>query len=282
MRVQHMVIPALWILTGCASGPRSESEPRSAAAEPAPTQGTESARTSMRDHFTDATAARDAVIAGRLEEVRAPLRRLAQSHEENMPADWLAWTDEMRRAAERGAQAKTLVEAADAVAALGTVCGECHRTTRGGPHAAADSGYEPHGERELAEKMARHDYAANALWVGLTGPEHVEWSHGAAALLNINVPSLVTHRGDPAIKDRPPSGQGTLQGTVDPDLPDQDADEAHAAKRADTIDLDAALRELRELGAQADRATIARDKQAVFAQLIARCGSCHARANARL
>jgi cytochrome c553 len=281
MRVHHLVIPALWILTGCASAPRSETEPRSPAAERAPAQGTESARTSMRDHFTDATAARDAVIAGRLEDVRAPLRRLAQSNEENMPADWLAWTDEMRGAAERGAQARTLAEAADAVAALGTVCGECHRTTRGGPHAVPDSGYKPHGERELAEKMARHDYAANALWVGLTGPEHVEWSHGAAALLNINVPSLVTHRGDPATKDRPPSGEGTLQGKVDPDLPDQDA-ETDAAKRADAIDLDAALRALRELGAQADRATIARDKQAVFAQIIARCGSCHARASARL
>jgi cytochrome c553 len=239
----------------------------------------------MLSHFADATAARDAVIAGRLEDVRAPLLRIADpSREVDMPSDWTPWLAEMRAAAERGARAQTLAEAAEAVSALGTTCGDCHRTTHGGPRGEPPGpDYEPGGKHGLAEKMARHSYAADALWMGITGPVHQEWSDGCRALMNINVPGLVTHRGDPATTDRPASGDGALQGTADPRLPPQDA-RASAAQTpgSGSVDLDPELRALRELGTQADRATIARDKQTVFSQLIARCGTCHARVGAEL
>jgi cytochrome c553 len=237
----------------------------------------------MLDHFADATRARDAVIAGRVQDVSAPLDRLAAAPAVgDLPSDWVPWFDEMRQVAARGARSTTLAAAAQEVAALGATCGECHRTTAGGPDNVLAPEYNPAGARGLREKMARHRFAADELWIGLTGPAHQAWSTGASALMNINVPSLVTHRGDPATEDRAPSGQGDLQGTPDPAMPAQtEGDAQREPTPAGTVDLDPELRALRALGVRADRATVAADKQQVFAEVIARCGACHAELQVR-
>jgi mono/diheme cytochrome c family protein len=262
----------------CASGPRPAEATAPSSEAPAKTA---SAGDRMLDHFADATAARDAVIAGRLQAVRPPLERLAGARDiGELPSDWMPWFDEMRKVAARGAAASTLAAAAESVAALGGNCGECHRTTRGGPRTALAPEYNPGGERGLRENMARHRFAADELWIGLTGPVHEAWSTGASALMNINVPSLVTHRGDPATEDRAPSGEGTLQGEADPAMPSQEAREGNARSAdPDTVDLDPELRALRALGERADRATTGADKQQVFGEVIARCGACHERLN---
>jgi hypothetical protein len=222
------------------------------------------------------------VIAGRLEAVRAPLERLSRRpHGDPMPADWRPWVDEMQAEAARGAAARTLAGAAASVAALGASCGECHRTTRGGPDWSGDEqGYDHHDEGGLQEKMRRHKWSAEELWLGLTGPVHQAWSRGAAGLMNINVPSLVDHRGTPVPEERAPSGEGTVQGDPHPELPDQSAAPRTAA--TGTIDLDAALRDLRELGKRADKAEIPRDKQLVYGEIISRCGHCHASLGIRM
>lgn len=237
----------------------------------------------MLDHFADATAARDAVIAGRVAEVEAPLARLAAARVAgDLPDDWGPWFDEMRTVAARGARATTLSSAAESVAELGATCGDCHRTTHGGPAETLAPEYDPKGARGLREKMARHRFAADELWIGLTAPAHEAWSAGASALMNINVPSLVTHRGYPAAQDRRPSGEGELQGEPDPEMPGQDeGEQAERAQSAGTVDLDPELRALRELGKRADRASIGADKQQVFAEVIARCGACHAKLDIR-
>jgi hypothetical protein len=238
----------------------------------------------MLDHFADATAARDAVIAGRLQDVRAPLDRLAVAPAaRNLPDDWVPWFDEMRKVAARGAGATTLTAAAESIAALGATCGECHRTTVGGPKTVLAPEYNSAGARGLQEKMARHRFAADELWIGLTGPAHEAWSTGASALMNINVPGLVTHRGYPATDDRPPSGEGNLQGEPDPAMPPQgrDEDAEHDGPPSGTVDLDPELRALRTLGTRADRASVAADKQQVFGEVIARCGACHAKLGVR-
>jgi hypothetical protein len=102
--------------------------------------------------------------------------------------------------------------------------------------------------------------------------------------MNINVPSLVTHRGHPAAEDRPPTGAGDLQGAPDPSMPAQRDDGGEAQPEPappETVDLDPELRALRELGSRADRASAAADKQQVFAEVIARCGACHAKLGVR-
>ncbi len=284
----------------CGCGASSQAAP-AVSSQPAAAPAI-SLKDAMRHHFADATAARDAVIAGRLEDTRPPLRALAAAAPERvLPDDWVPWMMDMAAVAREGAQARTLDEAAAAVAMLGASCGDCHRTTHGGPRdpASTKADYQPEGRTGLAEKMARHRFAADALWLGLTGPQHQAWARGAAALMNINVPSLVTAQGRPVVQDRAASGEGTLQGEADPRLPEQEqaqqqqqaeqdqppqgqaepsaqADQPKAPSAAGTIDLDAALRALRELGKQADQAKIASEKQAVFGKVIARCGDCHA------
>lgn len=238
-------------------------------------------------HYAYATAARDAVISGHLDQVRSPLRSLASSQPSaELPNDWRPWLQDMQAVARTGSEATSLAQAARSVAALASACGECHRTTRGGRGDASRAArvYDPQDKQGLAEKMARHKFSADALWLGLTGPEHQAWATGAAALMNIHVPSLVDEHGTPAAAEQRPSGEGTLQGAADPRLPSQDSQDSQDANPAapGATDLDAALRELRELGKRADDARSALEKQAVFAQLITRCGSCHAALGVRL
>lgn len=278
MRISPLL--AITALLGCSSGPQPKPvQPVSSSDGSAPMSASLAA--SMRDHFVDATAARDAVIAGRLEAVRPALQRLAASEPNaDAPVDWLPWLEEMQAEAKRGAESTSLEAAASSVAALGATCGECHRTTRGGTRAPDAVGGYQHGDRKgLEEKMARHQFSADELWRGLTGPVHQAWAQGAAALMNIRVPGLVTLAGTPATNERAPSGQGTLQGTAQD--PEPEFAQATVEPRENVIDLDAALRDLRELGSQADQARIASDKQRIFAQIIARCGNCHVQAGVR-
>lgn len=250
----------------------------------------------MFRHFLDAAAARDAVIAGHPEGVREPLLRLAaRDIGPEIPDDWTPWVEEMQAQARRGAEARTLPEAAQAVAALGATCGECHRTTIGGPRWKGDErGYQTEGKTGLEEKMQRHLWSAEELWLGLTAPRHQAWSRGAAALMNIHVPSLVTPRGEPGTEEMRPTGEGGLQdrppkvGVGAPGQPIKpvvvagDAPQATGGKLGDPVDLDAALRDLRELGKQADRARLPHDKQEVFGEIISRCGGCHAELGVRI
>src|SRR4029077_2367140 len=100
-------------------------------------------------------------------------------------------------------------------------------------------GYDPQGQKGLEEKMARHQFAADELWLGLTGPSHEDWVEGAGALMNIQGPALATVRGTPATRDRQPTGTGELQGAstyTEPETP-----EADQASETAAIDLDAAL-----------------------------------------
>lgn len=238
---------------------------------------------SMWLHFAYATAARDAVIAGHLDQARSPLLSLATLRpSEEVPVDWLPWVKDMQLVAKQGAESETLEDAAKSVAALANACGDCHRTTGGGhgdPQNAARV-FDPQDKTGLDEKMARHKFSADALWVGLTGPEHQAWATGAAALMNIHVPSLVDEHGAPVVDDRRPSGEGSLQGTADARLPSQD--ELATGEAARAVNLDAALQELRELGARADQARSASQKQQIFAEMISRCGNCHAALGVRI
>lgn len=250
----------------------------------------------MFRHFLDATAARDAVIAGHPDGMREPLLRLAsRSIGPEIPDDWKPWVEEMQAQARHGAEAKTLSEAAEAVAALGATCGECHRTTIGGPKWKGDErGYSTEGKTGLEEKMQRHMWSAEELWLGLTAPRHQSWSRGAAALMNIHVPSLVTPHGESGTPEMRPTGEGGLQDTppkvgvgapgqpIKPVVVPGDEPQTTGGKLGDPVDLDAALRDLRELGKQADAARLPHDKQEVFAEIISRCGGCHAELGIRM
>src|SRR5262252_8367892 len=101
----HRWVTVLGFCVGCGAGSQAP------AANPAPTSEAPAVglRDSMRHHFEHATAARDAVISGHLEDVRAPLRAIAKSPSSSeVPSDWLPWLEDMQATAQKGAQASTL------------------------------------------------------------------------------------------------------------------------------------------------------------------------------
>jgi len=240
-----MLLP---LLSSCGS-----SEP----AAPEPTTGAEVASgptpsmdRKMWHHFWDVADARDAVIAGKPEGVHAPLERLAAGSfgVEDMPPDWLPWVEEMQQEAARGANAKTIAEAADVVAAVAQRCGDCHRATRGGPAMEDDlQTFDAHGRTGLKGAMAQHVWASEELWLGMTVPHHQSWVAGAKALSETPLPPL---------KDETSESAPAVEG-VDP---------AMQAK------LDA----VRAMGERALAAGKPAEMTRVYGELIAACGNCHA------
>jgi cytochrome c553 len=242
----------------------------------------------MWHHFWDATDARHAAIAGDLAGVKAALTKLStEDQSAEIQESWGEWMSEMQEAAKVGAQATTLPDAAAAIAKVGTTCADCHRATGGGPNFGDDyPGYQPRGEKGLSERMARHVYSEEELWLGMSGPVHPAWSRGAAALMNIEVPKLVTHTGEVANEEQAPTGDGQLAPGAKPepasDEGKPDTEEGGAAVTEQGADLDVALQELRALGSKADATAIPKDKEAVYAEILSRCGSCHSHLGIKL
>lgn len=247
-----------------------ESPPPAAATSPEPT----AASRRMHDEFFDSQAARRSVIAGDLAAVRPALERLAnRQYADELPLDWMPWIEDLQATARKGMEARSLGEAAVAVAALGQSCADCHSATKGGPgEEPASTKYDAAGATGLEERMARHLWSAEELWLGLIGPRHTSWSRGAAALMNITIPKLVTLKGAPATSDQRPTGEGRLADETSPAEPSH----AGAVLTPEGANLDPALEELRALGQRADKAAIGLERQQIYAETIERCGTCHA------
>lgn len=135
----------------------------------------------MRDHFTQAIRARDAIIRGDLAAMKEPAGWLADHKvSETLPDTWKPHVGDMQNAARLAVQANDLAVAADAIGAMGTACGGCH-TALGTP--LQFSGKSPEGqESSVLDRMLRHQWAAERMWEGLIGPSEVAWSAGVAAL----------------------------------------------------------------------------------------------------
>jgi cytochrome c553 len=239
------------LLAACAA---PKPPPREPAPEPEarPLSGQSAA---MWHHFWDVAVARDAVISGSVADARAPLLRVAAGESnEPVPADWLPWIDDMRREAQKAEQAETLSAMASVVTAVSAQCAECHRTTRGGPEVNVESLEYKSPERGLSGVMARHAFAADELWVGLTAPSYSSWVRGARALGEFPVPGLE------AFETASDAGAGA--NTHDEEV------------RADPGMLDK-LRAVRALGLKAEAAGQPFEQTQVFSELIALCGECH-------
>ena len=231
----------LLFLTACgahASSTPAETTP--AASSEAAAVPAESTATKMWHHFWDVMLARNEVIRGNLEAARRPLARLAQGEfDEQLPVSWAQWVTQMQTHAERGVSATSLEELADVVADVSAQCADCHRATRGGPKVEVESMDYVHDLRGLEGVMARHAWAADEMWVGMTVPSYPSWVRGARALADFPVPEM-----------------------------DVEEDEAGP-------DITASLDAIREIGTRAEAAGKPFEQVAVYGDLIARCGSCH-------
>ena len=250
--LDHLALWTALVVLGCGHSGATDRTPVAAAApntqhrvvfpqpEPPPSASIGDA---MTDHFAITTFARDAVIAGLLEPLQAPLQALVHYRYEDVRASsaWMPWIAQLQTIAQSTSQATTLEVAALGVANMARVCGECHVAMHDGPvWAPAMAADEERREIDsVEERMGRHDWAARQLWKGLTGPSDGSWRAGAQALI-----------------DAP--------AELDVQLPE---------------DFDDELREVRALGQSAREATRLAERAEVYGTLIGRCAQCHARWN---
>jgi cytochrome c556 len=178
------MVPWLAIVASCAKRPPPPPPD-------APTQDITSAH--MHEHWRAAEEAREAVIDGDLERVRAAAAALVARHPEGhaLPPSWTGPARDIDRLGAALAGAASLKDAAAAVAALGRACGGCHAEVGRSADVAPPS--EPAPGPETAAHMQRHRWAADRMWEGLVAPSDELWSRGAAALKDD--PTVIAHTG---------------------------------------------------------------------------------------
>lgn len=149
------------------------------ALHPGPTDP-ERLQTGMHGHFIALREVHRALLFGNLKEARRQARVLAEI---GAPAGLPAWersVARIRETASRLARARSASRARRLVAELAVRCGDCHEDTADVSRFVADS--EPFDDGSAAARMARHEWAAASVWLGLVGPSPDLWRDGLTAL----------------------------------------------------------------------------------------------------
>jgi hypothetical protein len=194
----------------------------------------------MAEHFIVITRVRDSVINGELGGLREPLQDLAAYEDRTAKSgDWTPFLADLQQAARTTAEAKTLDVAANGVATMARLCGECHRAKASGPQFPEEK-RTAGAVNSLEERMQRHIWAANRMWEGLTAPSDDAWNAGADVLANTQLQA--------------PATQPALSSTAV-----------------------SALTAVREIGVRARAATTSRDRAETYGSLLATCANCHSR-----
>jgi cytochrome c553 len=97
----------------------------------------------------------------------------------NASEAWNLKLEPMRAAAAHATSAKSLEDAARSIGELGAACASCHRAL-GGPH--VDTRRPPPRGSSAKVEAARHAWAAELMWEGLSAPSDEAWTTGARAL----------------------------------------------------------------------------------------------------
>ena len=164
-------------LTACGDRTTPEAEVETAATE----YPREVLQAHMKDHFYKATEMQVAVINGDLEAVREPALWMAEhANSAAMPEEWSPHAEAMHAAARDAAEAADLMAAAQATAAMGAECGNCHKALGAEVGFAVDAA-PPEGEG-AGPHMGRHVWASGRMWEGLIAPSGVVWDGGAEVL----------------------------------------------------------------------------------------------------
>lgn len=194
MPSRHPIPPGLLvcaILLSCSTArPEPAAETTVPAREVGPTPAREQRLRQMHAELGVAREARDAVIAGELEQARQPLIWLASNQlAVGIPAEWQIFVQRLQAAAAKGSAARDVSEMATAVATVAATCGGCHSNASRGPlffHTPVGEVPSGAAERddafELRARMHQHAWIAERLWQGLIGPWDGAWKVGCDEL----------------------------------------------------------------------------------------------------
>lgn len=221
--------------------PKAAPAAPSAPPSPAPTVAA-AAAARMPDHFGDSIRIKDAVIAGELEDVRAPAQRLVdQVTPEHFPGEWRPHVEAVGRHAATALAATDIAGASAAAAGLAGSCGGCHAAVGRGP-TLADAGTAPVvGPRDPPKtQMLRHQWAADRMWEALISRGDERWRQGAAALAD--APLRIE------------------EITADVELPEE------VQKLGDRV---------HELGRRAQTVSGWDERATIYGEFIASCATCH-------
>ncbi len=191
-----LVILAACDSRGVASAELQPAPPSRASSDPPPGIGPR-----MTRHFEDSVRIKDAVIAGELDELRAPALRLLEA-EGDSPPSWRPFIAANIRRAKELLVAGDLKVAAVSAAGLARTCGDCHAAIKGPEFPArvapALTSHDP------KQRMRRHQWAADRLWEAMIAHSDAAWTVGTAALtdaalLRDDDPPGVEIEGDPIV-----------------------------------------------------------------------------------
>jgi cytochrome c553 len=144
----------------------------------------------MVEHFARARSLREAVIAGELEDLRAPATWLkGEIDAASFPAPWREHVAQVQAAAGVLVTTESIEAAAAEVAAMAGACGACHASLQAGPRLTIPP--LPEAVPGTNAHMIRHQWAAERMWEGLVIPSDEAWMLGAAALAE--APLAVEH-----------------------------------------------------------------------------------------
>jgi mono/diheme cytochrome c family protein len=197
----------------------------------------------MYRHFGLARDLRSLVVTGELEALSEAAEELAETEPTwGLPPGSGPYLEEIRGAARRTADARSIEEAARAVADLSATCGNCHLANE------TDLGVRLQTSAPFLDDPAiRHpnylSWVSRLLWDGLVGPSERTWSTGAGALAG----------GEDAYP--PPTGDQV------PDAANRDAAET-----------------FRRIGVEAVTAEDPAARAALVARMWTTCADCHTQA----
>jgi cytochrome c556 len=135
----------------------------------------------MSRHADEAGALKSALVAGNLQSARPPAAWL-NAHEamDGLGGGTEVFVATMRESAGAIVDATSLESAAVDLGRMGSACGACHLATETEITLEWDD-YAP-ASMDIQTHMARHTWAVDRLWEGLTGPSDEAWERGAEIL----------------------------------------------------------------------------------------------------
>ena len=170
---------------------RTPGPPTATPASHASGAGSASARTSlsarMHAHLAAIREIHLALIHGDVAAARNRARGLSDISAEGEPAAWQRAVRFVREQALRLESTTAAREARHLSTQLATVCADCHMVhARSAPF---DAPPQPADDGSLRGAMARHQWAADTMWIGLVAPSTDLWREGLDAITALPVSS---------------------------------------------------------------------------------------------
>lgn len=134
----------------------------------------------MHEQFVALREVQRALIMGDLTAARRHGEALQNLTAEGDPGPWEERMSFVRARADLLVDAETPAAARRITADLATYCADCHMVDA--DESAFIPGPQPPDDGTLASRMARHQWAADALWLGLLAPSAKPWRDGLAVM----------------------------------------------------------------------------------------------------